>query len=291
MGERTYFPTMANQEDIKSRIGTSGDGATDNPTTLFGGVKGILNKFTSIWTAVRAAKLDNIQTVLNTPDGNTLAAWISAIDTKALNAYNKAEAARVSADNAANQAYAALVAVQNAANSIAQIKNATDGHYICSGNARYTVLNREITYTSAERPNNGAYKSLGCFTPKKDGIVRVHIRHRNAIANTGSGYRLGYIAMGTGVGIFDNHVVTGMGINAITNKNAPGRDKSAPVGTLVFMPIGIYSLAQGGNHTNWIDAYADILVRKNVDIPFAIDVSTGNYGGAVNLIEIMYDEE
>lgn len=136
-----YLATLPNQEDIKARIGTSGDGATDNPTTLFSGIKGILSKFASIWTPARASKVDNLDTTISSraPANTALSngVWTnaragnldklpdieahaigasnhaSAAETHAMNAYNKAVEAKASADNAASQAQAALSIVND----------------------------------------------------------------------------------------------------------------------------------------------------------------------------------
>lgn len=56
--------------DIKSRIGSSSDASVgtsgDVPQTIFAGIKGILEWFTSHWTSARAAKIDNLDAKIST---------------------------------------------------------------------------------------------------------------------------------------------------------------------------------------------------------------------------------
>ena len=69
----------ASVQGVNTKVGTSSDTASNTPTTLFAGIKGLISWFTSVWTVARATKLDSIQTTLNTPDGNTLGAWLQAM--------------------------------------------------------------------------------------------------------------------------------------------------------------------------------------------------------------------
>lgn len=47
---------------VSGKIGETTDAAADAPTSLFSGIKRILQWFTSTWTAARAAKVDTIET-------------------------------------------------------------------------------------------------------------------------------------------------------------------------------------------------------------------------------------
>lgn len=73
---------------VNTKVGTSSDTASNTPTTLFAGIKGLIGWFTVNWTAARATKLDSIQTTLNTPDGNTLGAWLNYLQTTSQSSIN-----------------------------------------------------------------------------------------------------------------------------------------------------------------------------------------------------------
>lgn len=54
---------------VNTKVGTSGDTASNAPTTLFSGIKSLIAWFTGTWTAVRAGYVDSINT--NTAVNNT----------------------------------------------------------------------------------------------------------------------------------------------------------------------------------------------------------------------------
>ena len=54
---------------VNTKVGTSGDTASNTPTTLFAGIKGLIAWFTGTWTAARAGYVDTINT--NTSTNNT----------------------------------------------------------------------------------------------------------------------------------------------------------------------------------------------------------------------------
>lgn len=93
-------------------------------------VNSIVSAFNNRWPDARASKVDNIQAVLNTPDGNTLAAWIQSISNSAANAYNKANEANNNAANAANLASQANSNAWNAYQEAVNAKNAAGGSAI-----------------------------------------------------------------------------------------------------------------------------------------------------------------
>lgn len=45
---------------VNTKVGTSGDTASNTPTTVFAGIKGLISWFTNTWTAARAAKIDTV---------------------------------------------------------------------------------------------------------------------------------------------------------------------------------------------------------------------------------------
>ena len=56
---------------VNTKVGTSSDTASSTPTTLFAGIKGLIAWFTGTWTAARAAKVDTIDTNVDTISTNT----------------------------------------------------------------------------------------------------------------------------------------------------------------------------------------------------------------------------
>ncbi|MDD3570235.1 MAG: hypothetical protein PHY44_03940 [Lachnospiraceae bacterium] len=78
----------ASVQGVNTKVGTSSDTASNTPTTIFAGIKGLISWFTSVWTAARATKLDSIQTTLNTPDGNTLGAWLNYMQSTSQSSVN-----------------------------------------------------------------------------------------------------------------------------------------------------------------------------------------------------------
>ena len=82
-------------EPTDSSVGTSGD----VPQTLFAGIKGILEWFTSYWTSARAAKIDNLDAKISTCAKasdwtSTRAGLIDTINTNAATAKTDATAAK-----------------------------------------------------------------------------------------------------------------------------------------------------------------------------------------------------
>ena len=95
--------------DIKSRIGSSSDTSVGTsggiPQTLFAGIKGILEWFTSHWTSARAAKIDNLDAKISTCAKasdwtSTRAGLIDTINTNAAAA--KTDAAEAKNNTATN---------------------------------------------------------------------------------------------------------------------------------------------------------------------------------------------
>ena len=95
--------------DIKSRIGSSSDTSVGTsggiPQTLFAGIKGILEWFTSYWTSARAAKIDNLDAKISTCAKasdwtSTRAGLIDTINTNAAAA--KTDAAEAKNNTATN---------------------------------------------------------------------------------------------------------------------------------------------------------------------------------------------
>ena len=95
--------------DIKSRIGSSSDASVgtsgDVPQTIFAGIKGILEWFTSHWTSARAAKIDNLDAKISTCAKasdwtSTRAGLIDTINTNAAAA--KTDAAEAKNNTATN---------------------------------------------------------------------------------------------------------------------------------------------------------------------------------------------
>ncbi len=95
--------------DIKSRIGSSSDASVGTsggvPQTLFAGIKGILEWFTSHWTSARAAKIDNLDAKISTCAKasdwtSTRAGLIDTINTNAAAA--KTDAAEAKNNTATN---------------------------------------------------------------------------------------------------------------------------------------------------------------------------------------------
>lgn len=178
---KSYFPTLANQEEIKNKI----NGLTSG-----------MNNHDAAWTPGRAAKLDNIQAVLNTPDGNTLAAWINAVNTNAAsantyaqqavnsanNAYNIANQANQNAANAANQAAAALNAI-NANN------NGTQYRYYprTTSITNLPILVRPLKHSlsSVTVTTQGELYQLICkFYPECDGLINIYVDGTLSSSNT-----------------------------------------------------------------------------------------------------------
>ncbi|MEA5085593.1 MAG: hypothetical protein VB018_15845 [Lachnospiraceae bacterium] len=59
----------ASVQTVNTKVGTYSDTASNTPTTLFAGIKGLIAWFTGTWTAARAAKVDTVDT--NTAVNNT----------------------------------------------------------------------------------------------------------------------------------------------------------------------------------------------------------------------------
>lgn len=95
-------------------------------------VNSIVSALNNRWPDARAGKVDNIQAVLNTPDGNTLAAWIQSISNSAANAYNKANEANNNAANAYQEAINAKNEAYNAKVEAINAKNAAGGSVVKS---------------------------------------------------------------------------------------------------------------------------------------------------------------
>ncbi|MGE4214835.1 MAG: hypothetical protein AB7E42_08680 [Anaerotignaceae bacterium] len=62
-------------QGVHTKVGTSGDTASNTPTTLFAGIKGLISWFTGTWTAARAAKIDTLETLWT----STRASYIDTI--------------------------------------------------------------------------------------------------------------------------------------------------------------------------------------------------------------------
>lgn len=61
----------ASVQAVDTKVGTSSDTASSTPTTLFAGIKGLIAWFTGTWTAARAAKIDTVDTNVDTAVSNT----------------------------------------------------------------------------------------------------------------------------------------------------------------------------------------------------------------------------
>lgn len=78
----------ASVQAVNTKVGASTDTPSNTPTTMFSGIKSLISWFTNVWTTTRATKLDSIQTTLNTPDGNTLGAWLNYLQTTSQSSIN-----------------------------------------------------------------------------------------------------------------------------------------------------------------------------------------------------------
>lgn len=71
--ETTAAAAKTAAESANGKIGASGDAAADSPTTLFAGLKRLLSWFSGTWTAVRAAKIDNLDATISSRASNDIA--------------------------------------------------------------------------------------------------------------------------------------------------------------------------------------------------------------------------
>ena len=127
-------------------------------------VNSIVSALNNRWPDARAGKVDNIQAVLNTPNGDTLAAWLKSIsdnanaaNSNAANAYNKANDANNNAANAANLASQANSNAWNAYQEAINAKNAANN----IANGGVPVLGRPIQMTSTSARNGAEFSGNG----------------------------------------------------------------------------------------------------------------------------------
>lgn len=125
---RVYLADKDTLDTVNNKVGTANDAASATPGSLFAGIKqliSVLSNHVAVWTSARAGKIDKldlVQTTLNTPNGDTLAAWLKSISDNAnaanSNAANAANLASQANNNAWN-AYQEAINAKNAANKAA----------------------------------------------------------------------------------------------------------------------------------------------------------------------------
>ncbi|HCT64259.1 MAG TPA: hypothetical protein DIC60_03150 [Lachnospiraceae bacterium] len=54
----------ASVQTVNTKVGTSSDTASNTPTTMFAGIKGLIAWFTGTWTATRAGYIDTTKSLL-----------------------------------------------------------------------------------------------------------------------------------------------------------------------------------------------------------------------------------
>lgn len=163
---KNYFPTLQNQQAViqwlQNNLPEGRANRIDYLDTNIGSRAPANTALTNgVWTNGRAANLDKLQAILNTPNGDTLAAWISAINAQAT-------AANQNAANAYNKANEALLAAQNAAN--VTINNSVYQALDADTEVLLNSEKRENIRSTYSQPSYGL-QLIARFMPKQDGMV------------------------------------------------------------------------------------------------------------------------
>ena len=251
---------------VSGKIGETTDVAADAPTSLFSGIKRILQWFTSTWTAARAAKVDAIDTNVS-----SVKSTVSTINSNVSYIYSNSKNDNIRYD-------------------IGTIKNAKSE----------VILDQELSVKSTSATGMLTYLYLGSFVPKHSGFVAVSV----TVKSNGSGESGSNSILMTSYGSHSSSSSSpGNSLSGIDNTTVNNTSQYITgfygslktVGTSFNVSTNIYGKETGvicsfstGTYTTY---YSIVRVSKNMPILFfAYPYNNGSATVYCNSVKVYYEE-